>query len=130
MAGDKYKKLVVRLILPRLYATQGRIDIVPLRVFKNVGLRIDIKFYFLLCPLVSIAAMAPVSINGLGVREATLVALFPMVGVGADRALAFGLAWSGMVTLADLFGGIALLCVDADTPIASKPRGKARAGSR
>ena len=61
---------------------------------------------------------------------ATLVALFPMVGVGADRALAFGLAWSGMVTLADLFGGIALLCVDADTPIASKPRGKARAGSR
>ena len=53
-----------------------------------------------------------------------------MAGVGADQALAFGLAWSGMVTLADLFGGIALLCMDVDTPTASQPRRETRVGSR
>ena len=57
--------------------------------------------------------MAPITINGLGVREATLAALFPLVGVSAARAVAFGLVWTAAVTLADLFGGIALLCLDA-----------------
>jgi uncharacterized membrane protein YbhN (UPF0104 family) len=97
---------------------------------QALGLRINFSFYFLLCPLVSIAAMAPVSINGLGVREAALVALFPMVGVGADRALAFGLAWSGMVTVADLIGGIGLLCMDADAPSPSGVSRERRLGSR
>jgi uncharacterized membrane protein YbhN (UPF0104 family) len=109
---------------------QSLLGVIYVLLGQALGLRIGIPFYFLLCPLVSIAAMAPVSINGLGVREATLVALFPMAGVGADQALAFGLAWSGMVTLADLFGGIALLCMDADTPPPSKTRRETRAGSR
>jgi uncharacterized membrane protein YbhN (UPF0104 family) len=109
---------------------QSLLGVIYLLLGQALGLRIDPKFYFLLCPLVSIAAMAPVSINGLGVREATLMALFPMVGVGADRALAFGLAWSGMVTLADLFGGIALLCVDAEAPPPSKRAHELRAGAR
>lgn len=109
---------------------QSLLGVIYVFLGQALGLRIDVKFYFLLCPLVSIAAMAPVSINGLGVREATLVALFPMVGVGADRAVAFGLAWSGLVTLADLFGGIALLCIDAEPAQPVVTERKTRVGSR
>lgn len=79
-----------------------------------LALGVDLRFYFLLCPLVSITAVAPVSINGLGVREAALVALFPLAGVGRDHALAFGLAWSAVITLADLLGGLALFGADLD----------------
>lgn len=79
---------------------------------RALGLPVDAPFYFLLCPVVSAAAMSPVTVNGLGVREAALVALFPRVGIGAEQAVAFGLAWTGMVTLASLGGGLVLLLAD------------------
>ena len=92
------------------------LGVIYVLIGQALGLGIGVAFYFVLCPLVSIAAMAPVSINGLGVREATLAALFPLIGIGAARAVAFGLAWTAMVTLADLLGGLALLCLDAPFP--------------
>jgi glycosyltransferase 2 family protein len=109
---------------------QALLGIIYALIGQALGLGIDVRFYFLLCPLVSIAAMAPVSINGLGVREATLAALFPLIGIGAARAVAFGLAWTATVTLADLFGGVVLLCLDAGVNGHASPRHSARAGIR
>lgn len=103
------------LLLPALGAAflfQTLLGVIYALIGQALGLGIGISCYFLLCPLVSIAAMAPISINGLGVREATLAALFPLVGIGAERAIAFGLAWTATVTLADLLGGVLLLCLD------------------
>ena len=63
-------------------------------------------------------------------REATLAALFPLIGVGADRAVAFGLTWTATVTLADLFGGIVLLGMDAGVNGHAPSRSKKPAGNR
>jgi len=109
---------------------QALLGVIYVLIGQALALRIDFSVYFLLCPLVSIAAMAPVSINGLGVREATLAALFPLIGVGADRAVAFGLTWTATVTLADLFGGIVLLGMDAGVKGHAPSRSKEPAGNR
>jgi glycosyltransferase 2 family protein len=122
-----------RLLLAALGAAflfQALLGVIYILIGQALGLGIDFRFYFLLCPLASIAAMAPVSINGLGVREATLAALFPLIGIGAARAVAFGLAWTATVTLADLFGGIVLLCLDAGVNGHASSRCKERVGTR
>ncbi len=76
---------------------------------RALGLPPAPLFYAVLCPLVSLASMAPLTVNGLGVREWALAALFPLVGVGPEAAIAFGLAWAAMAILASLAGGAALL---------------------
>jgi hypothetical protein len=111
---DRPGQLLIALGAAFLF--QGLIAVIYVLIGRALGLGIDARFYFVLCPLVSLAATAPVSINGLGVREASLMALFPLVGVGADQAIAFGLAWSATVTLADLLGGLVLFCVEAEEP--------------
>src|SRR5204862_8285077 len=81
-----------RLLLAALGAAflfQVTVGVIYALLGQALGLRVPLIFYFLLCPLVSVAAMAPVTINGLGVREAALIALFPLAGVGADQAVAF-----------------------------------------
>lgn len=118
------------LALAAAFLFQALLGVIYVLIGQSLALGIDARFYFVLCPLVSIAAMAPVSINGLGVREATLAALFPLIGVGAARAVAFGLVWTGAVTAADLFGGIALLCLDAGGNGHVPSESKQHAGTR
>lgn len=91
------------------FVFQALLGVIYIFLGEALGLRVHPVFYFFLCPVVSLAAMSPITINGLGVREAALVVLFPMVHVGGDRAVAFGLEWTGMVTLAALFGGAVLM---------------------
>lgn len=62
-------------------------------------------FYCLICPMVSLASMAPITVGGLGVREASLAALFPLVGMDTHHAIAFGLAWTAVVMISSLVGG-------------------------
>jgi uncharacterized membrane protein YbhN (UPF0104 family) len=81
---------------------------------RALALPVGPAFYFFLCPVVSAATLAPFTVNGLGVREALLCVLFPMVAVGRESAVAFGLAWATLVTLSSVFGGIVLLCATRD----------------
>lgn len=76
---------------------------------RALGLSAPISFYFLLCPLVSIAGMSPITLYGIGERTAATLFLFAAIGVGREAALAFGLAWTTMALLAALFGGAVLL---------------------
>jgi uncharacterized membrane protein YbhN (UPF0104 family) len=70
------------------------------------------EFYLVLSPVVSVAAMSPMTISGLGERVAALVLLFGLAGVPKEQSLAFGLAWTGMATLAALVGGAVLFFAD------------------
>lgn len=59
--------------------------------------------------LTTLATLAPVSINGLGVREGGYVLLLGMAGVPAEQALGFGALWFAVYTVAALVGGVAWL---------------------
>jgi uncharacterized protein (TIRG00374 family) len=56
----------------------------------SIGLELAPISYFVVVPVVFIAAMLPVSLGGLGVREGALVGLLMLFG--ADRQLAIGLS--------------------------------------
>jgi glycosyltransferase 2 family protein len=72
---------------------------------RALGVPVGPMFYFLLSPVVSIAELSPVTPNGVGERTVALVALFQLIGVGAEWAVGLGLAWTAMGLLASLGGG-------------------------
>jgi glycosyltransferase 2 family protein len=73
-----------------------------------IGLRLSVPFlYFLvLVPVITLITMLPISISGLGWREAASVSLFGAIGVAAAPSLALGLMGSIMVLLSAVPGGI------------------------
>ena len=59
-------------------------------------------------PLVNTAASLPLTINGVGLREAMYVMLFVPLGVPQETAVAFGAVWILVVTLVSAVGGFLL----------------------
>ncbi len=60
-------------------------------------------------PAVVLAALLPVSLNGLGIREAVLVVLLAGIGVSSEQATVVGLLILLTSTISSLPGGIAAL---------------------
>jgi uncharacterized protein (TIRG00374 family) len=57
-------------------------------------------------PLISLAGMLPISVNGLGLREALYVLLFGRIGTPPDVALLMALLYFAVTLIASLPGGI------------------------
>ena len=72
------------------------------------GLRLDIPFrYFLVfVPVITLISMIPISLNGMGLREYSFVALFSAIGVDRESCIALGLLSSLFVILSSIPGGI------------------------
>lgn len=79
-------------------------------VGQAVGITHVNFFYFLLFnPLVGFVLLVPISINGLGAKEAAVVFFFGMIGVANERALAMSLLFHLIVVLTSLPGGLVWL---------------------
>jgi glycosyltransferase 2 family protein len=76
------------------------------------------SYCFVFGPLVNIMAAVPVSLNGLGVRESGYVYFLAHVDVPRDSAIAFALAWFGVVMLAGGVGGVVYLLHRQPAPAA------------
>ena len=76
------------------------------------------SYCFVFGPLVNIMAAVPVSLNGLGVREGGYVYFLAHVDVPRDSAIAFALAWFGVVMLAGAVGGVVYLLHRQPAPVA------------
>ena len=57
-------------------------------------------------PLISLAGMLPVSVNGLGIREALYLLLFGRIGIPSDVAVSLALLYFGVTLTASLPGGV------------------------
>jgi len=57
-------------------------------------------------PLISLGGMLPVSVNGLGVREALYILLFGRVGASTELAVALALVYLAVTFVASLPGGV------------------------
>jgi len=71
---------------------------------KTMGLNIPVSYYLILYPVTSIVSLIPISINGIGVREATYVYLLKAVSVNPSQGLVFGLCWFAIIFLSSLLG--------------------------
>ncbi len=66
-------------------------------------------YYLLFIPIISFVLSLPISVAGLGAREAAYVALFSSVGVPSDLGLALSLAFYAVNLLTGLVGGVLYL---------------------
>lgn len=81
-------------------------------VFLNaraLSLDVPLAAVAVFVPLVSLAGMAPISVNGLGVREALYILLFGRLGVPAETAVSLALLYLAVTVFASLPGGVAYL---------------------
>jgi len=73
---------------------------------RAVGLDVPTVAFFVVVPLSVVASMAPVSLNGLGLREGTLVGMLVAWGAPAAAAGAFALLALVVSTAFSLIGGL------------------------
>ena len=74
-----------------------------------VGVDVSPLVYVILGPLLFLVMMVPVTINGLGVREAFFVAFLGRFGVGADEAFATGFLFYAVTVATSIPGALILL---------------------
>jgi glycosyltransferase 2 family protein len=75
----------------------------------GVGAHAPLWAWFIAWPLAKAVGMLPVSVGGLGVRDAALAALLVPFGVPAAYGLVASLAWNGVLIGGALLGGLLAL---------------------
>ncbi len=71
-----------------------------------VGLWVPLQVWFLTWPLAKLAALVPISLGGLGVREVALAGLLQPFGVPAVLAVAQSLIWETILVAGGLSAGL------------------------
>jgi glycosyltransferase 2 family protein len=75
-------------------------------LFLSFGIDIPLLELLVIITLISVITMLPVSLNGLGVREASYVFFFNELGVPEEIALSVSLLFFFLVSISSLVGGI------------------------
>lgn len=78
-------------------------------VGRGMGLNVPVGSFFLYVPLITLVAMLPVSVAGLGVREGGVVYFFGRLGVDPAAALSMSLVWFSLTVIVCGAGGLAFL---------------------
>jgi uncharacterized membrane protein YbhN (UPF0104 family) len=76
---------------------------------RSLGLTQPLSVWFCVVPLVALAVVLPISINGVGVRENALAILLKPHGVPPEPAIAVGLLWLATSVVLGLVGGVLFL---------------------
>lgn len=81
------------------------------QIFVARALSLDIAwpFFFVFVPMVNIAGMLPISLSGVGVREACYWYFLRKVSIAPEPAIAYGLLSSAIVLIVGLTGAPTLL---------------------
>lgn len=78
-------------------------------IAEALGMTINVMQLTAVIGLVTLATLMPVSINGIGIQETGLVALFQLLGIAQEPAIAFALFSRILILGTSLIGGILLL---------------------
>jgi hypothetical protein len=102
-----YRGRTGALVQALLLSTLLQINVVTFYYFigRTLGLEISYDLYYIIVPIAVFVMLAPISINGIGVRESIFVFLLGIYSVDDARAVAFAWVEYGTFTLYGLFGG-------------------------
>jgi len=78
-------------------------------IAASLHLGVPLAYFFLYVPLITVVAMLPVSVAGLGVREGGVVYFFAKVGVEPAIALSMSLVWFSLSLAVSGLGGLTFL---------------------
>jgi uncharacterized membrane protein YbhN (UPF0104 family) len=96
LAGCFAGAVVVQVLLVGFYAA----------IAHAIGVRISPRHMAVLVPVSFLVQMAPLSVNGFGLREATFSFYFARLGLPIEAALAISLLGAGLVMLFSLSGAV------------------------
>lgn len=110
-AVNKFRKAPAALAGAFAGAIVVQITIVAFYLLTALGLSVPVPIFLgaVLIPVSLVVQMAPISINGFGVREAVFAFFFRRFGLPADAAVALSLVSTGMVMGLSLVGGLMFL---------------------
>ena len=80
-----------------------------LLITKALQIEVPVLAMFIIIPLSYLIMTAPISINGIGLRESVFVFFFGLYGVAPEQALAFSFVSFGMIIAQGVVGGIVLM---------------------
>jgi uncharacterized protein (TIRG00374 family) len=117
---------IVRKISEALALYRGRGDVLVKALLISYGIQLNVIIHFILVglalgidippsamfiviPLTTLIMLMPVSINGIGVREAALAFFFSLYGIGTESAIAFAWVWLAMLLAQGMVGGIVFM---------------------
>ncbi len=72
----------------------------------SLGIKINMAYFFIFLPIIGAITLLPISIGGLGLRDATTIFFFAKAGVGKDLAFAMSLLSFIFLLLYAALGGI------------------------
>ncbi len=81
-------------------------SLVQLAIAQAMGLDIPALYFFLFNPLIAFVLVVPISVNGIGLKEAAFVFFFGLVGVPQGAALSISLVFHAIIVASSLPGGI------------------------
>jgi len=88
-----------------------QINVVVNSLIIAYALNIDVPVIamFIIIPLAYLIMIAPISINGIGLRESVFVFFFGLYGVPQEQALAFAFISFGMILAQGVIGGVVFM---------------------
>jgi len=88
---------------------QTNVVVVSLIIARALNIEIPIMAMFIIIPLAYLIMTAPISINGIGLRESVFVFFFGLYSVPQEQALAFSFISFGMILGQGVVGGIVFM---------------------
>ena len=85
---------------------QGSFVLLNAWLGRAIGIEVGLAVWFLVWPLAKIASLAPISLGGLAVREASLAALLLPFGVPVAQSVVCSLLWQTVLIAGGLLGGL------------------------
>jgi uncharacterized membrane protein YbhN (UPF0104 family) len=79
------------------------------------GVEVSIAAWFVAWPLAKLIALVPISLGGVGVREAALVGLLTPLGAAAPAVMAVGLLWELVLVIGGMVGWLVTTVADRET---------------
>jgi uncharacterized protein (TIRG00374 family) len=76
---------------------------------EALGISVELIYFIVFLPAITLATMIPLSIGGLGPREAVMISLFHSIGVSSADVLSISLSVYAINLFLSLFGGLILV---------------------
>ena len=89
---------------------------------RQIGVTTDVPAWFVAWPLSKLIAVLPISLGGIGVREAALVSLLAPYGAPREVVLASGILWQAVLIVTGVAGLIVTQMLPRSTPATVAPK--------
>ena len=100
----QHKKMILKNLILSFFV-QATSPVVFYIIALSFGIKLNIIYFFIFLPIIGAITLLPISIGGLGLRDATTIFFFAKVGVAKDFAFAMSLLNFFFLLLYGALGG-------------------------